>query len=112
MCEQAILQVDIEEDSFLNGDTFYLWHAVYFDWQIYGFTGLEKSSFVLQTAEAVSVLQSLSLNSPSKTFKSNSESSPGKKFRLTPYLKSIFLEDLKLANIKLKVRGRVQAQMQ
>lgn len=60
MCEQAILQVDIEENSLPNGDAFYPWYANYFHGQIYGFTGLEKSSFVFQTADAVSVLQSFS----------------------------------------------------
>lgn len=79
---------------------------------MYGFTGLEKSTaFVLQTAEATSVFQNLSLNSPNNTLESNNGSSPETKFRVTPYLKPVFLEDFKLASIKLKVKERVQAQM-
>lgn len=77
-----------------------------------GFTGLEKSTaFVLQTTEANFVLQSLSLYSPNNMLGSNNGSSPETKFRVTPYLKPIFLEDFKLASMKLKMKGGVQAQI-
>lgn len=68
MSEEASLQVDNKRERACNRDTFRLWHSIYFTERYMSPQGRKSTAFVLQTAEAKSVLQSLSLNSPSKTF--------------------------------------------
>lgn len=64
MYEQASFKVETEEN---NEGTSHLWHSIYFE-RYMVLRGLEKSTaYVLQTTEAMSVLQSLSLNSPNNT---------------------------------------------
>lgn len=58
MYEQANLKVEIKENRFLNGDTFYLWHL-----SILTCKARKVNCFYALNREAMSVLQSLSLNS-------------------------------------------------
>lgn len=68
MSEEASLQVDNKGERACNRDTFCLWHSICFAERYMSSQGKKSTAFVLQTAEVKSVLQSLSLNSPSKTF--------------------------------------------